>query len=109
MKRKKAKRFIDVIAQPVKTNYMILPPVPNIHGYQNVFAALRDRTEDEESKFFYNRCCAILDWAKKCNGELEKNLEFEDSEVIFYFNFRDLKSLVKFEEEYDNQISNLEM
>ena len=105
IKRKKAKeRFIAIKTQHVKANVLILPPTINIIGYEKAFITLRDRSEDEETKYFYDRCRAILKWASTCGAELD-DIEFIDDNVVFHFSFADFNSLADFEKDYNDCVS----
>lgn len=105
MRRKKANDyFIAVKTQHVKVNFLILPTAKSILGYEKVFIALRDKTEDEESRYYYDRCRAILKWASTCGGELD-NIDFTDNNVIFYIKFMDFNSLTDFQKDYDQSVS----
>ena len=105
MRRKKAKEFfVAVKTQHVKVNFLILPTAINNLGYEKVFIALRDKSEDEESKYYYDRCRAILKWSTTCGGELYK-IEFIDNDVVFYFKFSDFQSLADFEKDYEECVS----
>ena len=64
--------------------------------YENFFTSLRDKTKDNNEKFLYDRCRALIKWATACGGMVRGIENYEErmkNYLICEFKFYNFDSL----------------